>query len=173
MSRAHERAYRLLSERVRLADWSRRTLYTIVAASVASGVAWLLVHYLPGLAHGDSDEMRRAAQEAFTLKVHGFAGFAVLFALGAMSSTHMRKAWALQRNRRSGIVLVALFAMLALTGYALYYLVTDESHAPISMVHWMLGLALAPLVVVHVLLGHRTRATVPAARKHRANEALR
>jgi len=157
MSRSHQRAYELLSERIQLSAWSRWTLYGIVALSFLSGVAWLVVHYFPALTSAQADELRQVGQQALALKVHGLAAFVVLFALGAMGASHVRKAWTLQRNRMSGSVLVACFAVLVATGYALYYLVNDNSRGGVSALHWALGLALAPIIVTHITLGHRGR----------------
>jgi predicted permease len=155
MSRAHERTYRLLAERVPLATWARRTLYVVIAAAIGTGIEWLLVHYawLPDAA----DELQRVSQEALAMKLHGAVAFVLLMALGALSSNHMRRGWASARNRVGGAALVLLFAVLVVTGYALYYLVSEESRPAVSLLHWALGLALAPLVVVHIFLGRRTR----------------
>ena len=165
MPRAHERTYRLLAERVRLATWARRTLYVVIAAAIATGIEWLLVHYggLPGAA----DELQRAAHETLAMKLHGAVAFVLLMALGALSTNHMRRGWSGGRNRRGGCALVLLFAALVVTGYALYYLVSEESRPAVSLLHWTLGLGLAPLVVVHIFLGRRTRARSPGdARRH-------
>jgi hypothetical protein len=173
MSRSHERAYRLLSERVQLSTWARRTLYTILFATFASGGAWLVVHYFPRLVGAEGDELRRLGDEALTLKLHGLAAFAVLLAIGAMASTHVRRAWTVRRNRYSGGVLVASLALLLGTGYALYYLVSDESRGGVSLAHWLVGLALPPLVVAHVILGRRTRAIASLAGLAKARPAAR
>jgi hypothetical protein len=157
MSRAHERAYRLLAERVRLGTSARRALYATIAALIGSGVWWLGVHYAATLFAVTSDDFSRLAQEALALKVHGGTAFATLFALGAMSVYHVRRGWALKRNRVMGSVLVAEFALLVATGYALYYLVGDSTHGTVSVLHWALGLALAPMLIVHIVNGRRSR----------------
>jgi hypothetical protein len=151
MSRAHDRTYRLLSERVRLAAWPRRALYTVVAAVVGSGAWWLVAHYSGG------DDLARLVQEAPALKVHGAASFAMLLALGAMSASHVRRGWGLARNRLSGSVLIAVFAVLVATGYALYYLVDDATRPPVSLLHWLVGLGSAPLLLGHIVVGRRSR----------------
>ena len=157
MSRAHDRTYRLLAERIRLGAAPRRALYATLFAAFGSGVWWLIAHYgriwLPSLA----DDFRRLAQEGAAMKVHGAAAFAVLIALGAMSANHVRRGWGLARNRASGIVVIAVFGALVVTGYALYYWVDDATRPPISVLHWVLGLALAPVVIVHILAGRRSR----------------
>jgi hypothetical protein len=157
VSRAHERAYNLLAERVRLGTPARRTLYATIAALALSGVWWIGVHFAGAWLAPREDDLQRLAQEALALKIHGAAAFAILLALGAMGAYHVRRGWGLRRNRGSGSVVVVVCAVLVITGYALYYLVTDASRTPISVLHWGLGLALVPLLVAHIALGRRSR----------------
>jgi hypothetical protein len=157
MSRTHERAYNLLAERVRLGTSARRTLYATLAALVLSGVWWIAVHYGGDLFAPRTDDFRRVAREALAMKVHGATAFAALLALGAMGAFHVRRGWRLKRNRLSGSATIAAFAVLVVTGYALYYLVSDETRPPVSVLHWGLGLALVPLLIVHIVLGRRSR----------------
>jgi hypothetical protein len=157
MSRTHERAYGLLAERVRLGTTARRWLYAITTLLVASGAGWIVVHYSDVLLPGRTEELARIAREALALKLHGVAAFATLLALGAMLATHALRGWALRRNRASGSVIVAVLVVLTVTGYALYYLVDDRTRPPVSLLHWVLGLAFVPTFVVHIALGRRSR----------------
>lgn len=157
MSRAHERAYALLAERVRPGAAARRALYATIAALIGSGIWWLGVHFGALVPAVRSDEFRRLALEALALKVHGGAALATLFALGAMSAYHVRRGWALKRNRVSGSLLIAAFILLTATGYALYYLVSDDTRAPVSIVHWAAGLALLPMSIGHLVASYRGR----------------
>jgi hypothetical protein len=159
MSRNHERAYRLLAERVQLGAAARRALYATFAALIGSGTWWLGIHYAVSLFATSADDLSRVAQESLALKVHGATAFVALLALGAMLAHHARRGWALKRNRISGSTLVAAFALLIATGYALYYLVSDTTHAPVSLAHWVLGLMLVPLLIGHIVLGRRSRGT--------------
>ena len=157
MSRAHERAYNLLAERVRLGTPARRALYATVAALALSGVWWIGVHFAGAWLAPSEDDLPRLAREALALKIHGAAAFAILLALGAMGAYHVRRGWGIGRNRGSGSFVVALCAILVITGYALYYLVTEDSRTPVSVLHWALGLAFVPLLIVHIALGRRSR----------------
>jgi hypothetical protein len=74
-----------------------------------------------------------------------------------MGAYHVRRGWGIGRNRGSGSIVVALCAILVVTGYALYYLVTEDSRTPVSVLHWALGLAFVPLLIVHIGLGRRSR----------------
>jgi hypothetical protein len=72
-------------------------------------------------------------------------------------------------------VVAAGFALLIATGYALYYLVSDDTHPPVSMLHWALGLALAPILIAHIVVGRRSRGRVLDVgfepRRHRTTRA--
>ena len=142
---------------MRLGTSARRALYATLIALIGSGVWWLAAHFGRNLYGSSSDDLSRLAREALAMKVHGATAFATLFVLGAMAAHHVRRGWALRRNRVTGSVVVALFALLTASGYALYYLVSDDTHAPVSVLHWALGLALAPMLVAHIVAGRRGR----------------
>jgi hypothetical protein len=72
----------------------------------------------------------------------------VLF--GSLLTTHMRRAWAVRRGRASGGTLAGLFVLLTATGYGLYYVASDSLRAWISVVHWVVGLAIPLLLAAHV-----------------------
>jgi hypothetical protein len=126
-------------------------------AAIVSGVWWLWIHFANGQFASRNDDLQRLAREAVALKVHGATAFAILLALGAMGAYHVRRGWGIGRNRGSGSIVVALCAILVVTGYALYYLVTEDSRTPVSVLHWALGLAFVPLLIVHIALGRRSR----------------
>ena len=140
---------------MRLGTSARRALYATLIALIGSGVWWLAVRYGSDLVGSGTDDLTRLAREALALKVHGATAFATLLALGAMGAHHVRRGWALKRNRVTGSLVVAVFTLLIATGYALYYLVSDDTHAPVSAVHWALGLALAPILIAHIGIGRR------------------
>jgi len=138
--------------RMRLKPAARRMLYATIALLVGTGAGWLAVHYATAF-----DDLRRLALESLLLKFHGAAAFAMLIAVGAMSAHHARRGLAIARNRISGIGVIAMLALLIITGYALYYLVTDLTHTPISMAHWLVGVAFVPLFIAHLMIGRRGR----------------
>jgi len=156
LSRSHERAYELLAERVKLGAAARGALYVVIAALIASGLWWLGIHYFAAFAPS-RNELERIGREALALRVHGAAAMAALLALGSMGAAHARQGWMLKRNRVSGSLMIGAFAFLILTGYALYYLVDDMTRPPVSVVHWLIGLVLAPLLIAHISLGRRGR----------------
>lgn len=124
-------------------------VYGVLGGLWISGVAWLLLHYFLQRA-GDFGPIPHPL-EAWTLKLHGALAFAALWTGGVLWAVHIVPAWRRGHRRSSGIVSVALFALLALSGYLLYYAGDDALRAVVALVHWLVGLgALAP-VLVHVL----------------------
>jgi hypothetical protein len=172
MHPASDRVHRLLAERVRMGTTPRRCLYATLAALIASGAWWVVAHYGPLFA-ASSDDMVRLSHEALALKLHGAAAFVSLFALGAVSAQHARRGWALRRNRRLGSAVLAVFALLVVTGYALYYLVSEESRPSVSLLHWVVGALLAPLLVWHIASGRKSRATAQRFNHHGATATPR
>ena len=136
---------------MRLRPAARWTLYATIALLVSSGLPWIAIHYAEGL-----DDLRRLAVETLLLKIHGAAVVAMLIAAGAMSAHHVRRGWLLRRNRVSGGSVIGLLAVLIVTGYALYYLVTDATQSAISITHWVIGIALVPMLIAHVTIGRRS-----------------
>jgi hypothetical protein len=49
--------------------------------------------------------------------------------------------------------MIAVLSALTLSGYALYYLASEQSHPVWSAAHWTLGLAFPLLLVVHIVVG--------------------
>jgi hypothetical protein len=139
-----------IDPRMRLKPVARRMLYATIALLVGSGAGWLVMHYASAF-----DDLRRLAFESLLLKFHGAAAFAMLVAVGAMWVHHARRGLAIARNRISGISIIAMLALLIMTGYALYYLVTDLTRTPISMAHWLVGVAFVPLFIAHLMIGRR------------------
>jgi hypothetical protein len=160
---------RLFADPVQLGVRARYALGLVLVALVASGLAWLALHYVDAVGLTAGDELARAAREALAMKFHGAAAMATLVALGAMVAAHARPAWRLRRNRGSGSLVLVLFCLLAATGYALYYFATDDARPPLSLVHWVTGLALVALLPLHLMLGRRSRATRARASPRRVS----
>jgi|SRR5579862_712764 len=157
MSPSLERARDLLAERVRLSVSARRSLYATLLFLIGTGVWWVIAHFCAPLLWVVNTDASRQAQEALAMKLHGAGVLLGLVALGAMSVQHVRRAWAIGRNRWLGAFVIGVFVVLTATGYALYYLVTDESRETISTLHWIVGLILGPLLILHISFGRRAR----------------
>src|SRR5664279_2620901 len=133
----------------RLVPWQSRVLYGAGIALLATGVAWLTLHY------GRSADALPAPLEAWTMRLHGFAAFAALFAFGALAAAHIPQGWRFShrmrwaRQRGSGLALCFLAGTLVLTGYLLYYFAPEPVRPALGWLHSGLGLAMAGLVLTH------------------------
>lgn len=140
---------------MRLSPRHRRWIYSTGALLWASGVAWLISHYLVP----SSAEFAGAPRpsEAWWLRLHGAAMIGFLITFGALLPLHVLHGWRQRRNRASGVTMLAIVGALALSGYGLYYAGDERLRAWISATHWVIGLAASAALLLHVILGRRTR----------------
>jgi hypothetical protein len=138
---------------MRLSRWHERWLYAIGTLLFVSGLGWLADHYLfAGSAEfGDA----HAPLEPWWLCLHGAAAMAGLAVFGSLFPGHIARAWRLRANRRSGLIMLSIMVLLAVTGWALYYVGDEETRPWISMVHWLVGIAAGAGLLLHVRLGKR------------------
>jgi hypothetical protein len=151
MRRRHDIAH----VNLRMERWHRRSLYGVALLLTASGIAWLLAHYF----------LRRAGEfgvtihplEPWSMKLHGAAAMAMLFFVGSVMNSHVRRALRAGSNLLQGWSLLASLAALTLSGYGLWYLAGEESRGWWSMPHWIIGLAFPALLIWHIAHGRRLR----------------
>lgn len=138
----------------KLERWHRRAIYATGAVLLASGIAWLVLRYFlrPVSEFGETVN----PFEPWAMKLHGLAAMVALFFLGSLIHVHIRRALKSGRNLVTGWAMIATLLLLALTGYGLYY-VAGEADRPLwSAVHWIVGLAVALLFVLHIVVGRKS-----------------
>ncbi len=139
---------------MRLGRTHERFVYIIGLLTFLSGVGWLADHYL--LAGAGEFGDAHAAGEPWWLAIHGAAAMAALTVFGSLLPGHIARAWKARRNLGSGLVMLALFSLLIVTGYGLYYVGKEDTRPWISLAHWSAGIAIAGCLVMHIYLGkHR------------------
>lgn len=141
---------------LKLARWHEWLIYFTAGVLVVSGAAWLLLDRYGKLAGEFGPEPNPALP--WLLLAHGAVAYAFLIVAAMLVPVHMRLGWSGRRNRRSGLLLVAVCVVLALTGLALYYSTAEGFRAASSIAHWALGFALPVLIVVHLVRGKGSRA---------------
>ena len=142
-------------DRIRLKRFQRYFLYAVLTLIFLSGVAWAYWNYLAASPGGF--EM---SGKAWAMKIHGAAAMAVLVLIGMILNEHVRLAWRARRNRANGSILLTAFGILTFTGYGLYYAGGEKLRVWTSWVHLVIGLVLPILLLIHIVLGRRTRPTV-------------
>jgi len=140
----------------RLSRRHERLLYLTGSLLLVSGLGWLAGHYFmrgPALLGGAPHP-----SEAWWMRLHGAAFIGLLVVFGALLPGHVVQNWRQRMNRFSGLTMVILIVLLALSGYGLYYLVDERLRAVTSTLHWLLGLTASIALPTHVMLGKRMAA---------------
>ena len=152
---------------IRFAILHKRSLYAVFALLWLTGTLWLVFHYFLRAA-SEFGEIANPI-EIWWLRLHGLMVFAALVALGSVLPGHARRAWQLNKNRRTGLAMKTLFLWLAFTGYALYYFASEENEAWLPLLHWGAGLTLPLMLAFHV---HRVRARLGHRHSHVSTTAV-
>ncbi len=136
---------------IRFGPRHKRALYAVFLMLWVSGTLWLTFHYFMRVP-GEFGETAHP-MEKWWLRLHGLMAFAMLVAIGSVLPIHARRAWHLKKNRITGLAMKGVFLWMALTGYALYYFVSDANEAWLPQLHWVAGLSLPLFLVVHIIRG--------------------
>ena len=128
-----------------------------------SGAAWA---YWNSLVPSPGDF--ETGSKVLAMKIHGAAAMAILVLIGMLLTAHVRFAWRAQRNRPNGIMFLGTFAVLAVTGYGLYYAGAEKLRAWTSWIHLAVGLVLPLLLLIHIWLGKKTRPAVQPQKRTRS-----
>lgn len=136
----------------------RWALYAVCALLWASaGGWWLLAGERLSAAPGAPFEAAAELWRPRLLAVHGLAAYLFLVVCGSFVPRHMRRAFSAKANRGSGISTVAAAAVLAVSGWGLYYLGDEAWREAARLVHDLLGFLLPVGLFLHVLFGRRWR----------------
>ncbi|MBS0582018.1 MAG: DUF4405 domain-containing protein [Proteobacteria bacterium] len=141
---------------LRLSPRHRRLVYAAFFAIWVTGILWLVFHYF--LQRQGEFGAEPHPLEAWWLRLHGAAAFVVLWLAGLLWIVHVRQGLARPKRRVSGIVLIVMFAVLAASGWLLYYASDDSLRDAVRLIHWLVGLALPLLLVVHIVRGRKRSA---------------
>lgn len=147
----------------------KRWVFRVSYAVFATGVLWLLFHYFVRV-NGEFGETAHPL-EVWWLRLHGLAAFGALLVVGSLLPIHVRTSWHQRRNLGFGIGMLGVAVLLIVTGYALYYFGGEELRPVISAVHWIVGLAAALVMVLHIRTGRASRPQTESARDRGTREA--
>ena len=137
----------------RLVRWQRLALYTTGALLLLTGAGWLAIHYSIGAGAG-AGELPHPL-EAWALRLHGLLAFAGVFVFGVLAAGHVTQGWRLSYRRRwegqrkSGVLLCSIGALLAFSGYALFYFAPESIRPVLGWAHAFVGAMMAVLITSH------------------------
>jgi magnesium-transporting ATPase (P-type) len=153
-------------ESIRLKAFHRYLLYAVLTLLFLSGVVWAYVNYLVSL-----PSESELAVKSLSIKAHGAAAMATLVLIGTVLTAHVKFAWRAGRNRANGTLFLSAFGILTVTGYGLYYAGDERLRAWTGWIHLGVGLALPLLLLIHILLGKKTRSVIQP-RKHQSPQRV-
>ena len=134
----------------------KAALYFFTLLVLATGIAWWGLDRWAAVRDEFGGLAKHPAQ-SWMLRLHGAGAFGFLLVFGSLIPVHVKRGFQTRQNRATGITLVAVFGLLSLTGYALYYLGEESGRALAAAAHWWIGLAAPLLLIVHIVRGHWLR----------------
>ncbi|MCF7688094.1 MAG: hypothetical protein K9M98_05360 [Cephaloticoccus sp.] len=93
----------------------------------------------------------------WVLRLHGLAAMVFLVVLGILLPLHVSRSWRVAKNRFSGAGMLLFLFILGISGWLLYYAGGETFRTIVAMIHTWIGVALPLVIVVHILLGRRSR----------------
>ena len=140
---------------LRLSPRHRRFVYGVFVALWLTGILWLVFHYF--LQRQGEFGAEPHPIETWWLRLHGAAAFVALWLGGLVWIVHVRHALSRPKRRVSGIALIAMFVVLAMSGYLLYYASDDATRDVVRLVHWLVGVTLIAPFLLHSLRARAQR----------------
>lgn len=116
-----------------------RWVHAVLVFVYVTGIAWMVLHYGVNGGAGLEDAWRVA--ETWMLRAHGAAAMLALIVFGSMLAHHVPTAWARRRNLASGVTMFTAVALLAASGWLLYYASGEWARAWASYIHMAVGVA--------------------------------
>lgn len=143
----------------RLAGWQIKMLVWTSLLLWLTGFVWLGFHYFGRVEGEFGPEINPI--ETWMLRLHGLFVIPAYVGLGSLLITHIPLGWKDRAQRPAAIALTTIFALLIISGYALYYVGTVELRDFSSLFHWIVGLAAPTVFIWH----YRRRYAAQAARR--------
>jgi heme A synthase len=138
-----------------VAAWFRNSLYSSLGLLWLTGCGWLVLHYF-FQTQTDFGTAPHPLQLSLLL-VHGVLALAAVFFFGWIAGSHIGEHWPRKVNRATGITLVTLIVVLALTGVGSYYLTSESLRSGTALIHQVAGVfAIAP-ALIHWFLNRKAR----------------
>jgi hypothetical protein len=129
----------------RLSRPLKAVVYLSFGVLLLTGAAWMY-------AQGRLEDEGWQTTPRLLMKIHGGAAMLGLLVLGALTA-HVKRGWKADKNRSSGVALLAVLAFLVGSGYGLYYAGGESLRDWLSRWHTWIGLSLGAMLPIHVIAG--------------------
>jgi len=130
-----------------VARWQKVCLDAALIVQLLSGGLWLIVHYTIGA--GSEEIGLPHWSEAWLMRLHGFAAFVILVAIGSFFAVHVPRGWRIRGLRGIDLTMLVCLAVTVITAYCLYYFAPDSIRPSLGWLHAGLGCAFGATVLVH------------------------
>jgi hypothetical protein len=138
---------------MRMPRRARLAVYGMFGTLWLSGCVWLVLNqYFES--RGPFGRTPHPWEPAILL-VHGVAAILSMYVFGWISARHVRRWWAARMRRVSGGILAAGFALLVLSGFALFFVSDDEWQHVAAAAHDVAGLAITGFAIQHWFFSRR------------------
>ncbi len=127
--------------------WQKFSLFGTIGLLMITGCYWLLLNHF--FQKTGEFGLQTNPLEHPMLVLHGIAGAMGLVLFGTVLGLHLVLGWRSGRQRVTGLLLLGLWASLALTALGLYYLSDDSWRSLASVSHWVLGLLMSVIFIWH------------------------
>jgi hypothetical protein len=131
----------------------RRCVYGVFGLLWLSGCAWLILDQFFE-SKGQFGAMPNAWQPPILL-LHGVIAILSMYLLGWITARHVLRWWPARLRRLSGGTLAALFVLLTLSGFALFFVSDDRWQHVSAQVHDVLGLGITAFAIQHWFFAKR------------------
>lgn len=149
----HRRVPPTVSARDRMPARKRLAIYGVLGTLWLSGCVWLVLDQF--FASRGQFGVTPHPWAGAVLLVHGIVAILSMYLFGWITAQHVLRWWQGRWRRLSGGVLAALFALLALSGFALFFVSDDRWQHLAATAHDALGLGITVFAIQHWFFSRR------------------
>jgi hypothetical protein len=139
--------------RGRMPGTQRLAIYLIMGALWLSGCLWLYLDQFMAK-RGEFGATPHPLEPAILL-IHGVIAILSMYLFGWVSARHILRWWPARLRRLSGGTLGTFFLLLAVSGFALFFVSDDDWQHIAVRIHDVLGLGVAIFAAQHWFLVRR------------------
>jgi hypothetical protein len=136
----------------------RLSVYVVSSVLWVSGVLWLILAQF--FARHEQFGRTPHPLEAPLLLIHGTVAIFAVYILGWVSARHALHWWVGGVRRWSGAAFAALVVVLSVSGFALFFVSSDQWQHYTRLTHEVIGIPIVVFAVQHWLFGRLRHAPI-------------